>query len=150
MQHHRSQFANLTIPISSKTLRHLLIANGVKPRAESTWKSISTALDFGYVWINIWTSRNDNDGKTIKWKVTHRVLVTKAYLRWGFNIDSACPFCTYPEDMIHALITCQRAQKLWRWLLPIIRQIYDHPVDINLQTALLIEGITRGNFVATW
>ena len=146
VQEHRAKIIQQTSDIHNSTLKTwLTMTDNTPPRAEAIWQRITqTNLAFNDIWTGIWKSYSDNGEKSLLWRATHHVLTTKSYLiSWGLNINHKCPFCTHREDMFHALISCHRAKNLWSFVKPIMERICGQPVDITLQSVILMDGLTH-------
>lgn len=135
--------------ITAKTLRNLTANDKERPRAEKIWKcllKLKKKEAFETTWKEIWTSLGTNKEKEVQWKLTHRVLTTKAYLaKWGMLTNTNCPFCGSTEDTYHALIGCDRAAILWRKLQDLIRPVQDNLV-INLACIVFFEGLPEEKY----
>ena len=125
------------------TLRTIkqLIQEPHEPRCIAVWRRTTRAKQ-PFQWNTLWKSKCDNIAKEFVWKLTHRVLTTKAYLRtWGMRVNPECPFCKHNEDVHHALIHCQRAQNTWRALKPLIAAVAGQDVPITIETMVFRKGL---------
>lgn len=122
-----------------------LLANDIHPKAENEWKKyIHPTPNFDSLWIQNWHALFDNKVKEFMWKLTHRVLTTKEYLkRWGMQIDPHCPFCQHNEDTHHALISCARAHQLWTKVQGIIKHVAGFEIHVSLETIVFKRGLPQ-------
>lgn len=149
-QQHREQLKkDAHRKITAKTLLTLTNDPTATPRAEKIWQQIFNVRDvFRETWNGIWTSLSRNKEKETVWKLTHRVLTTKAYLtRWGMNTGTGCPFCGQTEDTHHALIGCKRAIDLWSEITTLLRPITANVnLNMNLETLVFSKGFPEEKY----
>ena len=137
--------------ITAKNLALLTTRNNPRPRAATTWQRLlPTAELTPTTWRDIWSSLSTNKEKETIWKLTHRILTTKAYLaKWGMQIDTSCPFCGQTEDTYHALISCARAIQLWTQITALLRQINNTDLHINFPVLVFSKDLPTDKYKRT-
>ena len=112
-----------------------------QPRCVTEWRRLVQPRPI-LPWSTLWASKVGNKVKDFIWRLAHRVLPTKAYLRqWGMAVNLNCPFCSYREDIYQALVHCQRAQRVWRELQPTLKAVAGHQLQINLEALVFRRGL---------
>ena len=138
---HRKTLAETPDDNLTNRFLKLLIRDPHQPRCVAEWNRLIHPPPT-IPWNQLWASKCSNHVKEFIWRLSHRVLPTKAYLRqWGMSVSPACPFCPRREDSFHALVQCQRAQNTWTAIQPLLTAIAGHPPKIDLEALVFRRGL---------
>ena len=138
-----------TQPLTALTTRkyyvQLLSRISSEARSPREWEEeIGEKQSWPSIWCNAYGGLSTNWEGDLAWKILHRVVKTKSYLRrvQRLTVPKACHRCGKSETLNHVFLLCPVAKSVWEWVYDLIRLICDSNAALTAANILL-----RSDFV---